>query len=138
VISRNRVGDSERYGIAVFPTARRVVFDPGAAEPGPPWRPRGNRVSRNVVTGSGRADLALAEGSGRANCFTENRAARALPKGLQTPTCAGVSLAGDAAVATALTRPVRVMVEETIQRRRPPPYMSMPAPPPQPTMQADG
>ena len=137
-ISGNRVTGSERYGIAVFPTARRVVFDPGAAEPGPPWRPRGNRVSRNVVSGSGRADLALAEGSGRANCFTLNRAARALPQGLQTPTCAGISPAGHAAVAAALTRPVRVMVEETIQRRRPPGYTSMPAPPPQPTMQADG
>ena len=32
-----------RYGIAVFPTARFVSFSPGP-EPGPPWRPRGNRV----------------------------------------------------------------------------------------------
>jgi hypothetical protein len=79
VISRNRVRRSERYGVAVFPTARFVVFDPGTPEPGPPWRPHGNRVARNVVTGSGRADLALALGSGRGNCFSRNVAVRSLP-----------------------------------------------------------
>jgi hypothetical protein len=133
-ISRNRVTGSQRYGIAVFPTARFVVFTPGAPEPGPPWRPRGNRISRNVVTGSGRADLALAQGSGAENCFTANRAARTLPRGLQTPTCARASSVGDASVAATLTRPVRVMFEQTISRRRPPSYASMPTPPPQPSM----
>jgi hypothetical protein len=134
VISRNRVTRSERYGIAVFPTARFVVFDPGAPEPGPPWRPRGNRVLRNVVTGSSWADLALAAGSGRRNCFTSNLVHRVLPGGLQTSTCAGVSPAGDASVASELTRPVRVMLEQTIRRRHPPAYTSMPAPPPQLSM----
>jgi hypothetical protein len=135
-ISRNRVTGSERFGIAVFPTARFVVFDPGAKEPGPPWRPRGNRVSRNVVTGSGRADLALAKGSGRGNCFTANLVRRTLPLGLQTRACAGVSLVGDAGVASVLTRPVRVMFNETLRHRRPPSYKSMPVPPPQPSMPA--
>lgn len=135
-ISRNRVTDSERYGIAVFPTARFVVFQPGADEPGPPWRPRGNRISRNVVRGSGRADLALAEGSGKGNCFTANRVTGTLPHDLQTENCVHVSAIGDAAVASALTRPVRVMFEETMRRRRPPPYTSMPVPPPQPSMPA--
>ncbi len=136
VVSRNRVTGSQRYGIAIFPTARRVVFDLGVAEPGPPWRPRGNRVSRNVVTGSGRADLGLAKGSGRGNCFTANVARRTLPRGLQTRTCPTVTraLTGDASVAAQLTRPVRVMVDETQRRRRPPAYTTMPAPPPQPTM----
>ena len=134
VIARNRVTRSERYGIAVFPTARFVVFDPGAPEPGPPWRPRGNRVFRNVATGSGRADLALATGSGTRNCFTSNVVRRVLPEGLQTRTCAGVSPAGDPSVASALTRPVRVMFDETIRRRNPPPYTSMPVPAPQPNM----
>lgn len=133
-IARNRVTGSERYGIAVFPTARFVVFDPGVPEPGPPWRPRRNRISRNVVVGSGRADLALAEGVGTGNCFTRNRAARALPRSLQEPTCAGSSAAGDASVAEELTRPVRVMFEETIRRRRPPSYKTMPAPPAQRNM----
>ena len=135
-ISSNRVSRSERYGIAIFPTARFVVFDPGAPEPGPPWRPRGNRVSQNVVTGSGRADLALARGSGKGNCFTSNIAGRSLPRGLQTPTCARVSAVGDAAVAADLTRPVRVMHEQTMRRRNPPDYTSMPPAPPQPSMPA--
>ncbi len=133
-ISRNRVAGSQRYGIAVFPTARFVVFDPGAPEPGPPWRPRRNRVSRNVVTGSGLADLALAQGSGARNCFTANGARTSLPPGLQTPACTGASPEGDRSVAAALTRPVRVMVEQTVRRRRPPSYTSMPAPPAQPSM----
>jgi hypothetical protein len=135
-IRGNRVMRSERYGVAVFPTARFVVFDPSAKEPGPPWRPRGNRISRNVVTGSGWADLALARGSGVRNCFTANVVRRTLPRRLQTSACAGASPRGDASVASALTRPVRVMVRETIRRRRPPPYASMPAPPPQPSMPA--
>jgi hypothetical protein len=133
-IGHNRVTRSERYGIAVFPTARFVVFDPGTPEPGPPWRPRGNRVYENVVMGSGRADLALAAGSGNGNCFTANAAARALPRGLQTPTCVGASPAGDDSVASALTRPVRVMLEQTTRRRNPPSYTSMPMPAAQPSM----
>jgi Right handed beta helix region len=133
-ISRNRVTGSERFGIAIFPTARFVVFDPAAKEPGPPWRPRGNRVSRNAVTGSGRADLALARGSAKGNCFTANLVGRTLPRRLQTRVCARVSPAGDASVASLLTRPVRLMVRETIRRRRPPTYTSMPPPPPQASM----
>jgi len=135
-ISRNRVNGSERFGIAVFPTARFVVFDPAAKEPGPPWRPQRNRIFRNVATGSGRADLALATGSGRGNCFSRNIVRRTLPVRLQTGGCAHVSPAGDASVASLLTRPVRVMVRDTIRRRRPPGYASMPAPPPQPSMPA--
>lgn len=133
VVRENRVAGSERYGIAVFPTARFVSFSPNAPEPGPPWRPRGNRVARNVVTGSGIAELALAEGSGPGNCFTRNVARRTLPRGLQTAVCASVP-GGDALVAADLTRRVRVMVAETLRRRRPPPYTTMPAPAPQPTM----
>jgi hypothetical protein len=133
-VSGNRVTGSQRYGIAVFPTARFVVFDPGVPEPGPPWRPRDNRISRNVVAGSGRADIALAQGSGGGNCFTANRAPRALPGGLQTRTCAGATATGDPSVAAELTRPVRVMYAQTIARRRPPSYTSIPTPPPQPNM----
>jgi hypothetical protein len=125
---------SERYGIAIFPTARFVVFDPGTPEPGPPWRPRRNVVSGNAVTGSGRADLALAAGVGQGNCFTANRASRTAPGDLQTPTCAGASSPGDAAVAAELTRPVREMMLETLARRNPPSYASMPRPPAQPSM----
>jgi Right handed beta helix region len=133
-LTRNRVTRSERYGIAVFPTARYAVLPAGGNEPGPPWRPRGNRVSRNVVMGSGRADLALAKGSGKGNCFTANVFKRALPQDLQRRTCAGFSALGDASVAADLTRPIGVMVAETMRRRHPPPYTVMPVPPLQPVM----
>ena len=133
-IAGNRVTRSERYGIAVFPTARYVVFDPGTPEPGPPWRPRGNTVWLNTVSGSGWADLALAAGVGTRNCFTRNRSARSAPRGLQRPTCAGASSIGDESVAAELTRPVREMMLETLARRKPPSYTSMPKPPAQPSM----
>ena len=132
IVRANRVTGSERYGIAVFPTARYVSFNEAIPEPGPPWRPRGNRVERNVVTGSGRADLALAAGTGRDNCFLGNTVRSTLPRGLQRA-CGGTAR-GDASVAAVLTRRVRVMVEETHRRRSPPSYRTMPAPPPQPEM----
>jgi hypothetical protein len=135
IVRDNRVTRSERYGIAVFPTARRIVFDPGAtSDPGPPWRSRGNRVSGNRVSGSGRADLALATGAVAGNCFTANTAPRRLPSDVQVQRCTPTSLAGDDGVAAALTAPVRKMFDATVRRRRPPPYTSMPAPPPQPNM----
>jgi len=138
-IRGNSVTGSERYGIAVFPTARFVVFDRHARyEPGPPWRPRGNRISRNVVSGSGWADLALARGSGSRNCFTANAVRTTLPHGLQTASCAGASPKGDAGVASVLAAPVRLMFKETMRRRRPPPYTSMPAPAAQPNMPKGG
>src|SRR3954464_8838252 len=59
-IRDNRILRSERYGIAVFPTARFVTFRPVRSDPGPPWRPHGNRIVQNVVSGSGVADLAVA------------------------------------------------------------------------------
>jgi hypothetical protein len=132
VIARNRIRRSQRYGIAVFPTALYVSFDPALPRPGPPWRPRGNRVFGNAITRSGTADLALASGSGRDNCFRANRAGLTLPRDLQTPVCPAARR-GDAGVASELTRPVRVMVAEAA-RRRPPSYRTLPAPPPQPNM----
>src|SRR5206468_12544226 len=54
------------------------------------------------------------------SCFTANLVRRTLPRGLQTETCVAVSPTGDAGVAALLTRPVRVMVNETKRRRRPP------------------
>ena len=131
VVSGNRILRSERYGVAVFSTARFVSFTPGAPEPGPRWVPRGNRVSRNTVTGSGVADLALAQGSGRNNCFERNTAARTRPLDLQSRRC---TAAGDRRVAAELTRRVQDMVREMHRRRHPPPYRTMPAPPPQPNM----
>ena len=134
-IHHNRVSGSERYGIAVFPTARYVTFDRNARrEPGPPWRPRKNRIWNNVVTGSGWADLALAAGSGLSNCFRSNTVHSTVPLRLQSLTCTGAFTAGDGTVTDALAAPVRSMFDETIKRRKPPLYTAMPVPPPQPSM----
>lgn len=126
--------DSERYGIAVFSTARYVTFNPGAREPGPRWRPRDNRVTSNIVSGSGWADLALASGSGTRNCFAANTVRTTLPATLQTTSCASATPTGDNAVAAILTAPVQRMVRAAQQRRHPPSYRSPAPPPPQPDM----
>jgi hypothetical protein len=133
-ITANRVLRSERYGIAVFPTARYVTFRRVRHDPGPPWRPAGNRIARNAVSGSGWADLALAKGSGNGNCFSANVVKTTQPHGLQRAVCAGVSASGDSRVASVLTATLRAMFEETIRKRHPPPYTSMPLPPAQPNM----
>ncbi|HVR14653.1 MAG TPA: right-handed parallel beta-helix repeat-containing protein [Gaiellaceae bacterium] len=134
-VRNNRVTASERYGIAVFPTARRIVFDPQATrDPGPPWRPRGNTITRNVVSASGLADLALANGVGVGNCFRGNVAPRRLPPDVQRSRCTPGILSGDDGVTAALTAGVRQMFDATLQRRQPPPYSAMPKPPVQPTM----
>ena len=131
-IRGNRVTSSERYGVAVFPTANRIVFRLDATrDEGPLWRPHGNLVKNNVVAGSGRADLALARGVGARNCFVGNKAAKSLPRGLTGTRC---NAAGDARVAAELTAGVRSMFDAMLQRRQPPEYTSMPAPPPQPNM----
>jgi hypothetical protein len=132
-VRSNRVSASERYGIAVFPTARRIVFDPQAThDPGPPWRPRGNRISSNVVSRSGRVDLALARGVGAGNCFVRNAPATSLPEDLNRATC--TSRPGDARLASELTAGVRKMFDAMLQRRQPPDYTAMPRPPAQPNM----
>jgi hypothetical protein len=131
----NRITGSERYGVAVTPTARYVTFDPNAKrEPGPPWRPRGNRIWRNVVIRSGWADLALSSGSGNGNCFSGNTVRSTLPPTLQRSTCSQGSPTGDAGVAAVVAAPVRVMFRKTLDRRRPPSYTTMPRPPAQPNM----
>jgi hypothetical protein len=135
LIRGNRVRGSERYGVAVYPSARFVVFATKRRhDPGPPWRPRGNRIVRNSVTGSGIADLALAKGAGQGNCFGGNSVRTTLPRRLQRTSCGTPSFAGDVGVAAALTAPLRAMFDATIQRRKPPPYTAMPAPPAQPRL----
>jgi hypothetical protein len=133
-IHDNQVLRSERYGIAVFSTARFVTFNQNTPEPGPRWRPRGNTVVKNVVTGSGRADLALAAGAGSQNCFAANSVARMLPPHLQSDDCAGTSPLGDRGVSAVLEARVRRIFAETLRRRRPPSYTALPAPPDQPNM----
>ena len=128
----NSVRASERYGIAVFPTARRIAFgSPVAHDPGPPWRPSGNVVSRNTASGSGIADLSLANGVGPRNCFRANAERTSLPPRLDGRRC---TQAGDVGVTRAVTAGTRKMFEEALRRRRPPEYTEMPEPPAQPSM----
>ena len=133
-IHDNQVLRSERYGIAVFSTARFVTFNQNTPEPGPRWRSRGNNVAHNVVSGSGRADLALASGAGLRNCFTANSAGRTLPAHVESANCVGASPTGDRGVSAVLEARVRRMFAETLRRRRPPPYTVLPAPPDQANM----
>ena len=82
---------SERYGVAVFATARYVTFHASPGRAG-----TGSRAT--VVTGSGWGDLALAPGSGPRNCFALNTVGSILPARLQTGSCATASPAGDRGV----------------------------------------
>jgi hypothetical protein len=138
VVRNNRVSGSERYGIAVFSTARYVTFNPQASEPRPRWRARDNRVTANVVSGSGLADLALASGAGPRNCFVANNVAMTLPRHLQTAGCLASGPAGDHSVSSVVERRVVRMFDDALRRRRPPPYTSLPTPPPQPGMPGRG
>lgn len=132
VVRDNSVRASERYGIAVFPTARRIAFaSPAAHDPGPPWRAAGNTVARNTLSRSGLADLVLANGVGPANCFRANAERTSLPRGLDGRRC---TRSGDAGVTRALTAGTRRMFDETVRRRRPPEYTEMPRPSAQPNM----
>ena len=119
-VSANRVLHSTRYGIAVFSTARYVTFDPHAKrDPAPRWQPHANRVTGNIARGSGIADLAVASGSDGSSSFARNRVGRTL--------FAAPRVSAD------LEARVRVMVRDTLRRRRPPDYRTTPAPPPQPS-----
>jgi hypothetical protein len=130
LVRANRVRGSRRYGIAVFPTARRISFTtPVAHDPGPPFRPSGNVVTRNAVSGSGLADLVVANGVRPGNCFRANVASRTAPPGLQ-----GCGRAGDAVAAAALTVGARKLFDEALRVRRPPEYDELPKPPLQPGM----
>jgi hypothetical protein len=131
-VRENRVKRSGRYGIAVFPTARRIAFaSPVARDPGPPWRPSGNLVTRNVVSQSGVADLALANGAGTGNCFRRNAERSSLPPGLDGARCVRT---GDAGVTSAVTGGLRRMFDAALRSRRPPEYTDMPKPPVQRSM----
>jgi hypothetical protein len=131
VVTGNRVSGSVRYGIAVFPTAYWIPLDPRPQPPGehPPWRPAGNTVTGNTVEGSGLADLALAAGSGAANCFRGNHASTSAPAGLRSG-CPK----GSADVAARLAGPFRQMLNRVYDLHGGVDYKRMPKPPPQPSL----
>jgi Right handed beta helix region len=123
VVRGNRVVGSARYGIALFPTLQRG---------GRLWRPLGNRVTGNQVTGSGVADLAQSAGSSRGNCFAHNRVATSLPAAIERLLPCGAATTpalGDARVARDLAVPAPTAFAGSGPH---PSYTAMPAPGPQP------
>jgi hypothetical protein len=116
VVEQNVVTGSSRYGIAVFSTVDRAAV----------WTASGNRIVGNSISGSGTADLALADGSGAGNCFEENDAATTDPPDL-AGTCSSDG-DGSAGAAAVLVVPPPVAMEGLPEA---PPYADMPRPPPQ-------
>ena len=121
IVERNRVEDSARYGIAVFSTVDRENE----------WIPDENRITSNTVRRSGLADLALALGSGGANCFQGNAHEVALPADLDGP--CGRDLDGDQKVADELVLPPPELAERDPSLQRAPSYTDMEPPTSEPT-----
>jgi hypothetical protein len=119
VVELNEVTGSTRYGIVVV----------AAVDQATSWVPSGNRITNNVVSGSGTADLALAGSSGAGNCFEDNDAATLDPADLAA--ACSVEGGGSAAVAAELMKP-----PPELQDGLPPapPYTDMPEPPQQDSM----
>jgi Phospholipase_D-nuclease N-terminal len=72
LVQRNRVLDHPNHGILVTPNLDEHL-----------WTSAGNQVRDNVISGSGRADLALAGPAGAGNCFSGNSVRSTVPVGLQ-------------------------------------------------------
>jgi plastocyanin len=92
-VERNVVKDHPNHGILVTPNLDQHF-----------WTSSRNRVSGNLVSGSGRADLALAAPAGAGNCFSGNQARTSIPVGLELfQPCDGLRL------------PVRMDLSTTLQ-----------------------
>jgi hypothetical protein len=127
-IEDNQIVNSANYGIAIFPTLQQA---------GARLAPKDNIVRRNAVSGSGKADLAVAQGIDTGNCFADNRFGTSLPAAIETvlgcPAQAGSDAIGDGTVGADLAVPPSVALERLGVR---PSYPEMPIPEPQPTMPA--
>ena len=119
VVELNEVRDSARYGIVIV----------SAVDLETTWVPSGNRITNNIASGSGTADLALAGSTGAGNCFEDNEAATLDPADLAA--ACSVEGGGSAAVAAELLRPPPELVDGLPPA---PPYTDMPEPPQQETM----
>ena len=124
VIEDNEITGSDRYGIALFATLQ---------EDRSQWLPDGNEIRGNTVTGSGVADLAMAEGSRIPNCFATNEFGSSLPADIETvmPCDGEPSSDGDPRVSEDLAIPIPLALERLGERPR---YQDMPVPEPQPNM----
>ncbi len=126
LVLRNRVFNQEVNGIAVTPNLDRNF-----------WTSSGNRVEGNVVSGSGRADLALAGPAGSDNCFVDNELDTTLPVGLETfATCDGLRLPVLYELAGSTEQLGRVM-ENGLQLRPTNEVGSAPTPGPQENLPGD-
>lgn len=134
VVRANRVSGSERYGIAVFPTAHHVAFGAEGRQLRPYWHPKGNQFLANQVSGSGAADLAVAAGVGTRNCFYGNRVGTTLPAQVDGGGCpAHPATAGDPVVGAELTAPIEEMIATVTANRHPPDFTQGARPPNQPS-----
>ncbi len=81
-VFRNRIFNHPLNGIQVFPNIDANV-----------WMPADNLVVRNVVEGSGLADLTLTGPSQSGNCFAHNEYGSTMPAALEsTQSCGGLRL----------------------------------------------
>ncbi|MFP5331858.1 MAG: right-handed parallel beta-helix repeat-containing protein [Acidimicrobiia bacterium] len=123
VVERNRVVNHPVAGIMTVPNLDRNF-----------WMSHGNVVRDNVVTGSGRADLALAGPAGTGNCFEGNDHTTSLPPGLEVfQTCDGLRLPWLFELGGSTEQLGRVM-DNGLGLRPDPPHGSAPKPGPQPQL----
>jgi plastocyanin len=79
LVRDNLIEDNATYGVAILPNLDDNL-----------WFTRGNKVLGNVVTGSGRADLALGAPSVEGDCFSGNDFRTSLPPAIQlVASCSG-------------------------------------------------
>ena len=123
----NTVTGSAAYGIALYPT---IQLDFSA------YAPLDNQVLGNTLSGSGKADLALARGAAAGNCFAGNTYATSLPAKIEELLpCDGQagSTGGDASVAADLAVSVPDALDRLALSGPRPDWRSMPAPEAQPS-----
>lgn len=130
-ISNNTISGSARYGIALFPTLQQS---------GATYWPSANRIESNVVSGSGKADLAVAEwGGGDPSCFTGNTFGTSLPAKVENVLPCGdvpsrpAEPRGDATVSEDLGISVPDALARLATAGQPPDYRTMPRPDPGPS-----
>ena len=127
-IANNRVIDNPGYGITVVGNLDQNF-----------WSASGNVVERNVVHGSGLADLALAFPVGANNCFADNQAETTLPPLLEVTHACGTPLplkgGGDLSITMRLlAQYANTGFGAPGPSYQPPDFRKVAAPPAQPSM----
>jgi parallel beta-helix repeat protein len=122
----NTVTGSAAYGIALYPTIQLDLSS---------HAPQDNQVRGNTLSGSAKADLALARGVAGGNCFAGNTFVTSLPAKIEELLpCEGQagSTDGDASVAADLAVSVPDALDRLALDGPRPDWRSMPAPESQP------